>query len=74
MAKTPDKHEQEAEAARRDLNRIQQQTERLTGPEYEDARREEEDYAEVWGRRIGRGLGIAFAIFLLAYLLNTYVF
>ena len=74
MAKSPQEHEQEAEAARRDLARMNQQNEKLLGPEHEDASREEEDFAEVWGQRIGRGLGIAFAIFLLVYLLNTYLF
>ena len=53
---------------------MQQQTEKPLGPEEQNARGEEEDFAEVWGQRIGRGLGIAFAIFLLVYLLNTYIF
>lgn len=32
------------------------------------------DAAEIWGRRIGRILGFAFAIFLVWQLLTTYVF
>ena len=74
MAKTPQQRDQEAEDARRDLSRMQQQTEKLLGPEEQNAKGEEEDFAEVWGQRLGRGLGIAFAIFLLVYLLNTYIF
>ncbi|MEM7424752.1 MAG: hypothetical protein AAF441_01560 [Pseudomonadota bacterium] len=74
MAKTPAQREQEAEDARRDLARMGEQTEKLLGPEHESATREEEDFAEVWGTRIGRGLGVAFAIFLLVYLFRTYVF
>ncbi len=35
---------------------------------------DQNDWAEVWGTRIGRTLGAVFAIFLLAYLLQTYVF
>ncbi len=73
MAKSPQEHEQEAEAARRDLVRMNQQNEKLFGPEHQDAQREEEDFAEVWGQRIGRGLGFAFVIFLLIYLFRTYI-
>jgi hypothetical protein len=38
------------------------------------AREEEPDAAEVWGKRVGRTLGVAFAIFLVWQLLSTYVF
>ena len=74
MVKSPKDREEEAARAQRDLNRMNEQSEKLLGPEHESAAQEEEDFAEIWGKRIGRGLGICFAIFLLAYLLNTYVF
>ena len=32
-----------------------------------------QDWPEVWGRRIGRGLGYLFALYLLWHLLTTYV-
>jgi hypothetical protein len=32
------------------------------------------DAAEIWGKRIGRGLGFLFALFLIWQLLTTYVF
>jgi hypothetical protein len=32
-----------------------------------------QDRTEVWGRRIGRTLGLLFAIFLLVHLVRTYV-
>ncbi len=32
-----------------------------------------QDWAEIWGRRIGRGLGYLFALYLLWHLLATYV-
>jgi len=32
------------------------------------------DWAEVWGTRIGRGLALIFFIVLIAHLINTYVF
>ena len=75
MARSPSEREAEAERARRDLARMQEQSEKILGPGQQDGpAADEEDYAEVWGKRIGRGLGIAFALFLIVYLLNTYVF
>ncbi len=75
MAKSPSEREAEAERARRDLARMHEQSEKLLGPGQQDGRgAEEEDFAEVWGKRIGRGLGIAFALFLIVHLLNEYVF
>lgn len=74
MAKSPREREEEAERARRDLARMHEQSEKLLGPGQQGGPgEEEEDFAEVWGKRIGRGLGIVFALFLVVYLLNTYV-
>ncbi len=74
MAKSPREREEEAERARRDLARMHEQSEKLLGPEQHDGHGgQEEDFAEVWGKRIGRGLGIAFALFLIVYLLGKYV-
>ena len=75
MAKSPRDREAEAEQARRDLARMHEQSEKLLGPGDQTGHGgEEEDFAEVWGKRIGRGLGIVFALFLIVYLLDTYVF
>ncbi len=74
MAKSPREREEEAERARRDLARMHEQSEKLLGPDqHHGAGDEPEDYAEVWGKRIGRGLGIAFALFLIVYLFGKYV-
>ena len=74
MAKSPREREEEAERAKRDLARMHEQSEKLLGPDQHDGfGGEEEDFAEVWGKRIGRGLGIAFALFLAVYLFNKYV-
>ncbi len=73
MAKSPRQREEEAAQAQRDLARMHEQTEKLLGPEQADGSIKE-DFAEVWGRRIGRGLGFAFALFLIIYLLNKYAF
>jgi hypothetical protein len=32
-----------------------------------------DDPIEIWGRRIGRGLGLLFALFLVVHLVRTYV-
>ncbi len=73
MATSLKDREEEAARAQRDLVRMNEQSEKLLGPEHNNAE-QEEDFAEIWGRRIGRGLGICFALFLLVYLLNEYVF
>lgn len=74
MAKSPQEREEEAERARRDLARMHEQSEKLLGPDQHHGPGDEpEDYAEVWGKRIGRGLGIAFALFLIVYLFGKYV-
>ncbi len=74
MAKSPREREEEAERAKRDLARMHEQSEKLLGPEqYRGFDGDGEDFAEVWGKRIGRGLGIAFALFLVVYLFGKYV-
>ncbi|MET0605973.1 MAG: hypothetical protein ABWZ80_05925 [Beijerinckiaceae bacterium] len=35
---------------------------------------DEPDAAEIWGKRVGRTLGVMFALFLIWQLLTTYVF
>ena len=75
MANKQKQRDEAAKSAQRDLQRMRQQSERILGPgEGPSGATDEEDFAEVWGKRIGRTLGIGFAIFLIAYLFNTYVF
>ncbi len=75
MATSRKDREEEAARAQRDVARMNQQAEKLLGPgETGTPQEDEEDFAEIWGKRIGRGLGICFAIFLLVYLMNEYVF
>ncbi|MGF7160707.1 hypothetical protein FHS85_002338 [Rhodoligotrophos appendicifer] len=55
-----------------DLRRMEQQSERLlTGdpaqPEYDDS-----DPATIWGKRLGRGLSVVLAAYLLWHLYSTY--
>ena len=74
MAKSPSEREAEADRAKRDLARMHEQSEKLLGPgQQTGSGGEEEDFAEVWGKRIGRGLGLVFVLFLIVHLLNEYV-
>ncbi len=83
-AERPPDQDVEAETRQRMaemLRRTGEQTEKLTGgaglPGTEaEARRnaqEPHDWPEVWGPRVGRALGYAFALYLLWHLLGTYV-
>jgi hypothetical protein len=75
-------HQADADRAKRDLDRLNAQSEvlgtssmtrvagrakdHLMGNDAPD----QEDWAEVWGRRIGRTAGVIFAIYLVYWLLN----
>lgn len=76
---------EDVEEARRILDRVSQESETIgassmrraadhvkghIGAKDEDA----EDWAELWGTRIGRGLGLIFVVILIIYLVMTYVF
>jgi hypothetical protein len=63
-----------ARQARRDLDRMTEQSEKLMGAGRSDPPDPAEDRIEIWGRRIGRSLGYILATVLLIYLLATYVF
>ncbi len=63
-----------------EMRHTAQQGEKIAGgagvPDEDDDRndREPQDWPEVWGPRVGRALGYAFALYLLWHLLSTYVF
>jgi hypothetical protein len=69
-----ERHEEQAKKARRDLERMNEQSEKLFGAGRSDPAAPSEDRIEVIGRRVGRGLGYILATGLLIYLLATYVF
>ena len=69
-----DQHEKRARQARRDLDRMGEQSEKLLGARSSDPLEPTEDRIEILGRRIGRTLGYLIATVLLLYLLATYVF
>ena len=82
MAK-PD-HEKTAAEARKDLERIGDQSEVIgtssfvrtanrARDHFGGADAPEEDAAEIWGRRVGRGLAVIFVIVLIWYLAKTYL-
>jgi hypothetical protein len=83
-----DRHEQIAEEARRDLDRIGEQGEVVgtsamaraaraslerAGNHLGAADAPADDPIEVWGTRIGRGLGVVFFVGLLVYMAVTYL-
>jgi hypothetical protein len=82
MAK-PD-HEKIAAQARKDLERIGDQSEVIgtssfvrtanrARDHFAGADAPQDDAAEIWGRRVGRGLSVVFVIVLIWYLAKTYL-
>ena len=67
-----DRNRAKVDQAKADLRRLDEQSEKLLSGQY--AGGDERDPAELWGKRIGRGLGFAFALYLIWHLLSTYVF
>jgi len=73
MNKPRDRHRERTEAARRDLERLDEQSEKLLGG---GANRpgdiDHNDPIEIWGRRLGRGAGFIFVVYLI-YTLSRYI-
>ncbi|MFW6077773.1 MAG: hypothetical protein ACOC71_08460 [Hyphomicrobiales bacterium] len=69
-----ERHEKRARKARRDLDRMGEQSEKIFGAGSSDPPEHTEDRIEILGRRIGRSLGYVIGTGLLIYLLATYVF
>jgi hypothetical protein len=69
-----ERHEERSKKARRDLERMNEQSEKLFGAGRSDPPDPSEDRIEVIGRRIGRSLGYVLGTGLIIYLLATYVF
>ena len=68
------REDRRAKQARRNLDRLGEQSEKLMGPGQGEPQDGPADPIELWGRRIGRSLGYLIATALLFYLLVTYVF
>ncbi len=79
-----DPHGAAAEAMQREMARLAAQGEKILGPGDMAQGAEsgqtgapsgngEMDAVERWARRVGRGLGYAFALYLLWHLLSTYL-
>lgn len=84
MAKKPNLTDNEAEA-KRILERVAQESETVgTSSAKRVAERvkghmtaqdaDENEWAELWGKRIGRVLGAIFVVVLIIHLLRTYIF
>lgn len=83
MTKKPDIQDSEAES-KRILERVAQESETVgTSSTKRVAERvkghlgandvDQNEWAELWGTRIGRTLGAIFVVFLIVYLVRTYV-
>lgn len=73
MARKPDRNEDAVRKAEANLRRLGEQSEKLLGARTsQDA--EPEDNIELWGKRIGRGLGYALGAFLLFWFARRYGF
>jgi hypothetical protein len=64
----------QARRAKRDLERMGEQSEKLLGAGSSDPPDPTEDRIEIIGRRIGRALGYLIGAVLVIHLLATYVF
>ncbi len=69
---THQKQQSDAEKAKRDLKRLEEQSEKLINPSL-DGDQSADDPIEKWGRIIGRSFGYIVAIGLLYHLVTTYV-
>ncbi len=69
---THQKQQSDVEQAKRDLKRLEEQSEKLVNPSL-DGDRPADDPIEKWGRIIGRSFGYIVAIGLLYHLVTTYV-
>ena len=85
MPQKPDSDNDAERESRRILDRVAQESETIGASSmrrvadqvkgHMQAKDEDaEDWAELWGTRIGRGLGLVFVIVLVFYLALTYVF
>ena len=82
--KPRDRNEAASQEALRDLERLTSQGEvigtsamvraaKKAGDHLKGSDAQQDDPIEVWGTRIGRGLGAVFFVFLVIYLLFTYI-
>lgn len=84
MVSRHEKERKQAEQARRDINRLGAESDTIgtsaaarmatkIESRFKASDIDPNDPIEVWGTRIGRGLGLMFAIGLALYLFKTYV-
>ncbi len=69
---THHRQQSDVEQARRDLKRLEEQSEKLVNPSL-DGEIPADDPIEKWGRIIGRSFGYIVAIGLLYHLVTTYL-
>lgn len=65
-------HDEQTRKARAALKRVEQQSDKVFGTGNPDSDIDENDPIEIWGKRIGRGIGYALVIVLIWHLTTTY--
>ncbi|MBO6506938.1 MAG: hypothetical protein JJ866_09875 [Roseibium sp.] len=84
MSRKSDPHDAKRDEALKAIKRVEAESETVAGSTFvrmadrakshmSAADKDEDDRIEVWGTRIGRGLGLIFFVGLVIYLLVTYV-
>lgn len=65
-------HDEKVRKAHADLKRIEQQSDKVFGTGPQGNEFDENDPIEIWGKRIGRGIGYVLVIILIWHLSTTY--
>ena len=58
--------------AKNALRRVEQESEKILGAQPTQADADDEDQIDIWGKRIGRGIGYVIVIILIWHLTTTY--
>lgn len=67
-------HDDQVRRAKADLRRVEQQSEKILGAGTRQSDSDENDPIDLWGKRIGRGIGYVIVIILIWQLTTTYFF
>ena len=68
-----EKHEEQVRQAKADLKHLEQQSEKMLGAQPVNREFDENDPIEIWGKRIGRGIGYVVVAYLIYSLVTTYL-
>jgi len=69
-----EKNEEQVRQAQADLKHLEQQSEKILGAQPINNEFDKNDPIELWGKRIGRGIGYVIVAYLIYDLATTYFF